>query len=90
MIPQDVLQLLRCPLTHHRLSVCDETRIQVVNRAIEAGQVFTRGGERVTEPLQGALLTQDGRRLYPVANGIVRLLVDGAIEFEFSDRPAGP
>jgi uncharacterized protein YbaR (Trm112 family) len=90
MIAQDVLQLLRCPLTHQCLSVCDATRIQVVNRAIEAGQVFTRGGERVTEPVQEALLTQDGRRLYPVQNGIVRLLADGAIEFEFADHPTGP
>lgn len=89
MIPPDVLELLRCPLTHQRLLSCDVGRLDRVNRAIDAGQLFNRGGEPVTRRLQAALVTQDGHRLYPVENGIIRLLVDGAIELDSLDQIQG-
>ena len=89
MIPPDILELLRCPLTHQRLVSCDVGRLDRVNRAIDAGHLFSRGGEPVSKRLQAALVTEDGRRLYPVEDGIIRLLVDGAIELDALDQIPG-
>lgn len=61
--------------------------LQRANAAIAVGKVVDRSGEIVGEPLTAGLVTEDGSRLYRIDDGIVRLLVDGAIELEqIADR----
>jgi uncharacterized protein YbaR (Trm112 family) len=50
-----------------------------VNAEIERGSVKNVGGAVVSEALEEALVSQDGKKLYPVKNGIPVLLMDEAI-----------
>jgi len=87
MLPPDLLDLLRCPVSRVRLRTADDALLQRANAAIAVGKVVDRSGEIVGEPLTAGLVTEDGSRLYRIDDGIVRLLVDGAIELEqIADR----
>ena len=57
-------------------------KLEKVNAAIAAGDVATHDGERVAEPLAEALVTDDGKRLYPVNDGIPVLLEGESITLE--------
>ena len=50
-----------------------------LNRAIEEGQVAQADGSPVSGPLEAALITRDGRTLYPVEQGIPVLMPEAAI-----------
>ena len=50
--------------------------------AIDAGKLSNRDGRVLDESLDEALLTDDGKVLYPVANGIPVLLEGEAINME--------
>jgi len=45
-----------------------------VNAAIDGGELQTRDGTRLQQPLTEALVTDDGKLLYPVNDGIPVLL----------------
>jgi uncharacterized protein YbaR (Trm112 family) len=53
-----------------------------VNTAIAAGTLLNRDGHSIAEPLSDALLTDDGKVLYPIADGIPVLLEGESINME--------
>ena len=65
MIAADFLNLLRCPRTGLTLSLADAA-------------LLSRVGEQ-TPPVVEALVSADGRWLYPVRDGIPLLLAEEAI-----------
>lgn len=69
-----LLNILRCPVTHKGLSLAKRETLGRVNAAIEAGKISNRDGAVVSEPLVEALVTDDSKILYPVANGIPVML----------------
>jgi uncharacterized protein YbaR (Trm112 family) len=75
-----LLDLLRCPETQQTLSEAPADLIDAINRRIQAGQVVTRSGQTVSEPIDGGLLRQDGAVLYPVRDDIPILLVEEALK----------
>ena len=77
-----LLAILRCPVTHKELSLAKAAKLQDVNAAIEAGKVSNRDGRVLENPLQEALLTDDGKVLYPVADGIPVLLEGESVNME--------
>jgi len=77
-----LLTILRCPVTHKGLSVLKKDKLATVNTAIEAGEVSTLEGVKLVEPLTEALVTDDGKRLYPVNDGIPVLLESESIHVE--------
>ncbi len=77
-----LLNILRCPVTHKGLSVLKKDKLEKVNAAIAAGSVSTHDGVRLAEPLAEALVTDDGKRLYPVNDGIPVLLEGESIHME--------
>ena len=77
-----LLNLLRCPVTHKSLSLARRETLGRVNTAIAAGKLSNRGGEVLAEPLEEALVTDDSKVLYPIANGIPVLLEGEAISLE--------
>jgi|GEM_PF-253635 len=79
MIDPQMVEILACPLDGCRLHLADEGVLQQLNQAIAAGEVKTRLGRIVTEPLEAGLVTENGARVYPVIAGIPVLLVDEAI-----------
>jgi len=53
-----------------------------VNAAIDAGELVNYEGSAVSESLVEALITDDGKRIYPVNDGIPVLLEDESISME--------
>jgi uncharacterized protein YbaR (Trm112 family) len=77
-----LLTILRCPVTHKGLSVLKKDKLEKVNAAISDGRVTTHDGETLAAPLDEALITDDGKRLYPVNDGIPVLLEGESIAME--------
>ena len=77
-----LLTILRCPVTHKGLSVLKKDKLDKVNAAIAAGTLETLDGVKLVEPLHEALVTDDGKRLYPVDDGIPVLLESESIFME--------
>lgn len=77
-----LLTILRCPVTHKGLSLLRKDKLEKINAAIANGEVSTREGVRLAEPLDEALITDDGKRVYPVDDGIPVLLESESIHME--------
>lgn len=77
-----LLTILHCPITHKGLSVARSATLQAVNAAIADGSVSNQDGQTLQEPLVEALLSDDGKVLYPVADGIPVLLAGESINME--------
>lgn len=79
MIDKDLLEVLRCPATQQAVRPASTAEVEALNARIRAGSVADRGGEPVTEAVDGGLVTEDGALLYPVRDGIPVMLVERAI-----------
>lgn len=77
-----LLTILHCPITHKGLALANAKTLKAVNEAIAAGKVSNQDGHTLAEPLTEALLTDDGKVLYPVADGIPVLLSSESINME--------
>ena len=77
-----LLAILRCPVTHKGLSLLKKDKLEKLNQAIATGEVVTLEGVALDVPLTEALVTDDGKRLYPVNDGIPVLLESESIHVE--------
>ncbi|MGI9220815.1 MAG: Trm112 family protein [Woeseiaceae bacterium] len=77
-----LLPILHCPVTHKGLSPAKPAILKTVNAAIAAGELSNRDGNSLHEPLGEALVTDDGKVLYPLAGGIPVLLAGESINLE--------
>lgn len=74
-----LLEILCCPVSKVPLNRLERARLEKLNQAISAGSVLTVRGLAVDKPLKEALITQDGRVIYPVQDDIPILLEDRGI-----------
>ena len=79
MIKKELLDILVCPETKEDVSLADPGLVEKINQTIAKGEVKNRGGEKVTEPIDGGLVRKDKRFLYPIRNEIPIMLVEEAI-----------
>ena len=79
----EMLSILCTPDTRKPLREASESQISRVNAEISQGKLKTVGGTLLSEPLEDALVSEDGTKLYPVKNGIPVLLTDEAIALSF-------
>lgn len=77
-----LLTILCCPISHKGLKVAATGDLSRVNSAIEAGGLSNRAGKPLTDALDEALVTDDGKLLYPVHNGIPVLLEGESVSME--------
>lgn len=77
-----LLSILRCPVSHKGLAVLTKDKLARVNAAIAAGELRNHEGSAVSKALEEALITDDGKRIYPVDDGIPVLLEDESISME--------
>lgn len=69
-----LLSILCCPVTHKGLALARADLLGSVNEAIDAGKLKNRDGLVLEAPLKEALVTDDGKLMYPVSDGIPVLL----------------
>ena len=79
MIRPELLEILRCPETHQRLSLASSDLLAQLNAKARAGQLKDRLGKSVSEPLEAALVREDGRVAYPIRNNLPILLITEAL-----------
>jgi uncharacterized protein YbaR (Trm112 family) len=82
MINPELLKILVCPETREPVAEADATLIHTLNQKITAGQLRNRAGQPVKEALDGGLVREDGRVLYPIRGKIPVMLIDEAIALE--------
>lgn len=75
-----LLDILCCPITLKPLHSVRGGNLDEINRMISAGELSSRGGDMVTEPLTEALFTDDDRLVYPVRDGLPVLLEEACID----------
>ena len=80
MIDPKLLAMLRCPVSKTPLAMADTQLIEKLNQSIQGGELRDQLDQKVTEPLQAGLVTEDGSRLYAIRNGIPDMNPDDAIQ----------
>ena len=81
-VSTDLLEMIRCPVTHSELTEVPEIRVTEFNEQIEARKLINRLGQTVDLPIDGGLVNQNETLLMPVRSGIVTLIADEAIIIE--------
>jgi uncharacterized protein YbaR (Trm112 family) len=82
MLNPELLKILVCPETRLPVALAESTVLDRLNGAIGGGNVRNRGGAPVTQPLDSALLREDGQVLYPIRDDIPVMLIDEAIPLD--------
>jgi uncharacterized protein YbaR (Trm112 family) len=80
MLDEDLLAILACPETKQPVHLADDDLVRRLNEAISAGRLTNREGQPVKEPIEAALVREDGRYLYPVRDDIPVMLTEEGIE----------
>jgi uncharacterized protein YbaR (Trm112 family) len=74
-----LMELLRCPEDRSPLRLADDDLLARLNEAASAGRLRNVAGNTISEPFDGGLVRVDGRVVYPIVEGIPRLLMDEGI-----------
>lgn len=77
-----LLSILCCPITHKGLSLARDDVLGSINAAIADGGLVNRDGSTLSETLKEALITDDGKTMYPVDDGIPVLLEGESVAME--------
>ena len=80
-----LLSILCCPVTHKGLSLAKADLLARVNEAIGNGILQNIDGQAVSGALKEALVTDDGKILYPINDGIPVLLEGESVTLEQLD-----
>ena len=82
-----LLDIVCCPVTHVPLQRMPEAKLARLNQLIEAGRLKHHDKSPVSETLDQALMTRDGRVAYPIRDDIPILLEDQGILIAQLDDP---
>jgi len=82
MVHPELIEILVCPESLQVVRLARDEELERVNRGILTGHLKNRRGEVVTEPLQSALIREDGLLLYPVRDDIPVMLIDESIPID--------
>lgn len=85
-IDKRLLDILCCPVSKTPVVVLRGEKLKHINRLIEQGEVAYVNGDKVEQPLQEALITNDNKLIYRVDDSIPVMLEETAIatsQFDF-------
>jgi len=74
-----LLEILCCPVSKTPLTLLGHSKLDKLNAAIAQGEALYVGGGKVDKALQEALITADGKVIYPVQDDIPVLLEEMGI-----------
>ena len=74
-----LIEIICCPETHQPLRRADVELVTNLNQRIEAGTLFDRVEEKVGQKIDGGLLREDGKIMYPIRQNIPTLLIEQGI-----------
>ena len=80
MLDPNFLKILVCPETHQTLQLADERLVDELNERVDRGDLSNQAGTQIEKRLEGGLVREDGKILYPIVDGIPTLLSDEAID----------
>jgi uncharacterized protein YbaR (Trm112 family) len=84
-----LLDILCDPVSRTPLKMLSRSQLDVLNRAVRAGQLQTTAGNPVTAELAAGLISVDGKAMYRIDDGIPVLLADEAMgTTQLHDFPA--
>ena len=78
-VADELLALIRCPITLSQLKVADPELLQEINSQIQLRETVNRLGQIVESPLDAGLVNADRSWILPVRGKIVVLVADQAI-----------
>ena len=78
-VDKKLLEILCCPVTKIPVKMLPKPKLNALNERIAAGGVKRVSGDVVTEPLEEALITENGTTIYRVDSGIPVMLEDEGI-----------
>ena len=87
MIHPELLEILCCPETRQPVRVASAELVESVNRAIRDRRLEAPAGGSKAEALDGGLIREDGKFLYPVRNGIPIMLIEERIAIPVPGEP---
>ena len=76
-----LLDIICCPLTKLPLQLLDTERLARLNGAIRAGEIKNHASSDLADELTEALITRDGRLVYPIRDNIPLLLEEESIDW---------
>ena len=85
MIDKELLAILCCPETKQNIRLLEPKFVDQLNQQIEKGARKTKGGQAVTEKIDGGLLRNDETVVYPIRDQIPIMLIEEGILIEKSD-----
>jgi uncharacterized protein YbaR (Trm112 family) len=88
MIDAQLIALLRCPDTRRPLRLAAPDDLARINQLIAASVLKTCGGKLVPEPVNAALLRDDGKIAYAIRNEIPILLIEEGMVMETNSQTA--
>jgi uncharacterized protein YbaR (Trm112 family) len=82
MIDQELLDILVCPETKEPVSIGSKELIEKINEKINENTLLNRGNRVVTQTIDGGLIRNDQKFLYPIRENIPIMLIEEAIPLE--------
>jgi len=79
MIDQELLKLLRCPRSRETVQLAPESLVVKLNDAIGRGELRDFGDQKITQPIDAAVMVDGAKEVYPIRGGIVSMVADEAI-----------
>ncbi len=78
-IDRKLLDILCCPATGVPLEPLRRDSLALLNDLVASGELRYVNGDQVEAPLQEALITENGERIYRIDDGIPIMLEEKAI-----------
>ena len=78
-VDKHLLEILVCPVTKTPVKLLSKDKLAILNREVERGEISYVNGSVVDTPLDEGLITEDGRTIYRVDDGIPVMLEEQGI-----------
>jgi len=78
-INQELLDILCCPETKQGVSLADTQLLVRLNSMVDKGELCNKAGQTIKEKLDGGLIREDQKIVYPIREQIPVMLIEEGI-----------